>query len=431
MRMPFRLPTYHACRTCVPGYPQRCKNPLSGLCHMSSATVKLEVVSDKGSAALFVLGIIAAVVFIQAATNLHQALLFLLGIGLGITLLHAMFGFSGGWRNLIRKRESSGVRAQLILLMLTSILFFPILGGLWPGINANAALAPVGYAVLVGACLFGIGMQLGGGCGSGTLFTMGQGQLDMLLTLVFFIVGATVASSHLDWWHALGDIGTVSLIQSYGWPGGLLINLTVLGSIYILVRALDKHKHTELKPVFAAVPRQQFAQGLIFGGWPLWWAVLSLAILNLVTLMIAGHPWSITFAFSLWGTKLWSALGADISNWQYWQTAYPATALNNSVLFDTTSVMNFGLIGGAGLAAALAGRFAPEGKISLHKLFAVIIGGLLLGYGARLAFGCNIGALLAGISSGSLHGWLWLVAAFIGNMIGSHLRYTIKLDKRG
>jgi uncharacterized membrane protein YedE/YeeE len=57
-----------------------------------------------------------------------------------------------------------------------------------------------------------------------------------------------------------------------------------------------------------------------------------------------------------------------------------------------------------------------------------VIGGLLLGYGARLAFGCNIGALLAGISSGSLHGWLWLVSGFAGNIAGVYLRIAFKLD---
>ena len=46
----------------------------------------------------------------------------------------------------------------------------------------------------------------------------------------------------------------------------------------------------------------------------------------------------------------------------------------------------------------------------------------MLGYGARLAFGCNIGAYFSGIASGSLHGWVWMVAAFAGNMAGVKLR---------
>ena len=41
-----------------------------------------------------------------------------------------------------------------------------------------------------------------------------------------------------------------------------------------------------------------------------------------------------------------------------------------------------------------------------------------MGYGARLAFGCNIGALFSGIASGSIHGWVWFLFAFIGSYFG-------------
>jgi len=54
-----------------------------------------------------------------------------------------------------------------------------------------------------------------------------------------------------------------------------------------------------------------------------------------------------------------------------------------------------------------------------------------MGYGARLAFGCNIGALFSGIASGSLHGWLWFGAAFIGNIIGTRLRPVFGLRNGG
>jgi ABC-type dipeptide/oligopeptide/nickel transport system permease component len=57
-----------------------------------------------------------------------------------------------------------------------------------------------------------------------------------------------------------------------------------------------------------------------------------------------------------------------------------------------------------------------------------VVGGLLLGYGARLAYGCNIGAYFSGIVSGSLHGWLWLVAAFAGNVFGTRLRPLFGLE---
>jgi uncharacterized membrane protein YedE/YeeE len=52
-----------------------------------------------------------------------------------------------------------------------------------------------------------------------------------------------------------------------------------------------------------------------------------------------------------------------------------------------------------------------------------------MGYGARLAFGCNIGAYFSGIASGSLHGWIWLAAALAGTYLGVILRSSLGLDR--
>jgi uncharacterized membrane protein YedE/YeeE len=90
--------------------------------------------------------------------------------------------------------------------------------------------------------------------------------------------------------------------------------------------------------------------------------------------------------------------------------------------------MDFGIILGAVLAAGLAGRFAPPSRLMLNGVMTAILGGLLLGYGARLAFGCNIGGMLAGIASGSVHGWLWLFAGFLGTVWGVRLRIIFGMD---
>jgi uncharacterized membrane protein YedE/YeeE len=91
-------------------------------------------------------------------------------------------------------------------------------------------------------------------------------------------------------------------------------------------------------------------------------------------------------------------------------------------VMDVTSVMNFGIILGALLASLLAGRFAPAWRVPARSVAAAVIGGLLLGYGARIAFGCNIGAYFSGIASGSLHGWMWLPAGFAGSALGTVMR---------
>ena len=75
-----------------------------------------------------------------------------------------------------------------------------------------------------------------------------------------------------------------------------------------------------------------------------------------------------------------------------------------AALSHATSVVDFGIILGALLAVGMTGEFSPVWRISRSHLVASVVGGLLLGCGARLTYGCNIGAFFSGIASGSLHG---------------------------
>ena len=126
--------------------------------------------------------------------------------------------------------------------------------------------------------------------------------------------------------------------------------------------------------------------------------------------------------FKIGGEITVKASGIDVASWGYWQSAERVKALHDSVFADITSVMDFGIILGALLASGLAGKFHPGWKVEPRSLIAAVLGGLLLGYGARLAYGCNIGAYFSGIASSSLHGWVWLLMALAGTSAGLRLR---------
>jgi len=156
------------------------------------------------------------------------------------------------------------------------------------------------------------------------------------------------------------------------------------------------------------------------GAWPLFAAGIILAILNALVLAVRGTPWGITSAFALWGGKAAQAVGIDVASWGYF-SGENGVALQQSVLADSTSVLNFGIILGAFIAATAQGTFKPR-KIKPGVAGASIVGGLLMGYGARLAFGCNIGAYFGGISSFSLHGWVWMAMALLGTGVALLIR---------
>lgn len=213
------------------------------------------------------------------------------------------------------------------------------------------------------------------------------------------------------------------MIDDWGLTSAVVINLSIAGILWIGFLTLEKKVHNKIEPLSESNTEKK--QGFLTNHWPLIVGMLLLAILNLATLLVKGKPWGVTSGFALWGAKIFSLLGGDLSGYEYWQGASWAKALSAPVLKHSTSVMNFGLVIGIWWAARVSGKMLVSYKASGLLIGRLILGGLLLGYGARLASGCNIGAYFSGIASGSLHGWVWFAVAMLGNILGFKLKNTV------
>ncbi len=382
--------------------------------------------------ALAVVALLGSAIALKAPGS--HGLLFLTGVAMGVALYQSVFGFTSAFRVLLAERRSAGLRAQLVMLGVACVLFFPVLanGALW-GLPVAGFVSPVGVSVACGAFIFGIGMQLGGGCASGTLYALGGGSTRMLVTLMFFIVGSVIGVIHLGWWAQLPAVGSVSLIAVLSWPWALALNLAIFATAYGLVWRLERARYGKVVPIATCVATGSEAGAVkgadgmavsrwLRGPWSLLAGALALAVLNFVTLSLAGRPWGITSAYGLWGGLLLQAAGLPVTSWAGYASPEMRLALRHGALADITSVMDLGIILGALLAAGAAGKFKPVWRISRSHFAASVVGGLLLGYGARLAYGCNIGAFFSGIASGSLHGWLWIMFALLGTGAGLLLR---------
>ena len=140
---------------------------------------------NRGPAAVASAAIALTALYLNAAVSGRQSILFLIGTAAGIVLYHAAFGFTSAWRVFVSDRRGAGLRAQMLMLAATTIVFFPLLANGTSSARRSAARSrPIGVSVIVGAFLFGVGMQLGGGCASGTLYTAGGGNTRMLATLL-------------------------------------------------------------------------------------------------------------------------------------------------------------------------------------------------------------------------------------------------------
>ena len=350
-----------------------------------------------------ILGILSIAVAANAGPRF--GLLLLIGGGMGATLEGLGFGFAGPWRHLILARNPSGFLAQILSMALVALIALPLLEG-HPA-ELTGAHAPVGFAMVAGAYVFGICMQLLLGCGSGTLVNAGSGNLVAILALPFFAIGSFLGSFHLSWWASLGSLQVITASGT----NGLLLTLAglgVLGGLAILIA--EKRK-------LSVPPR-------------LWCAALIIAALALLHLVVAGQPWGVVYGLGLWAAKGVIAVGADVSLSSFWPAPAHQTGLYSSILTDVTSLTNLGLMAGAAFVTFCRGGFtASQQTLTPTILVSAVVAGFLLGYSSRLAFGCNVGAFFSGITTGSLHGWVWFLCAFSGSFAGITIRNRLGIGR--
>ncbi|GLY12306.1 hypothetical protein Bbad01_35220 [Bacillus badius] len=387
----------------------------------TTVVTRLNPMQKPQAAAGIIIAILLFAAIVQTA-NWTQGVLFTIGLALGVTLLYARFGFTSAFRRLMSVGNVQGLQAHMIMLAVASALFALILdtGFSFTGVTPAGYVSPVGTSLIFGSFIFGIGMQLGNGCASGTLYQVGGGASSMVLTLLAFIAGSVLGAYHFTFWmEETPSLPPISLAEStgLGYFGALIVQLILFAAIYWITVQIARKKNP---PMMKPLPTTAGWKKVFRGSWPLITAAVVLALLNALTLTVRGNPWGITSAFALWGGKALMAMGIDVSSWGFFSGAN-GEALTQTVLADSTSVMNFGIILGAFISAAFQGTFKPK-KIQPKVAAAAIIGGLLMGYGARLSFGCNIGAYFGGIASFSLHGWVWMVMAMLGTYAALFIR---------
>jgi len=165
---------------------------------------------------------------------------------------------------------------------------------------------------------------------------------------------------------------------------------------------------------------------LIKSHWPHWVGGVILGLLNII-LTLVYKPWSVTGDIADWGFRVWSSLGGHPELlYDYFQEVGYESLLKNPV-YNEQTILNTGLVMGVLLATALAAEFRIKRIKSGRQIILGLAGGVLMGYGARLALGCNVGAMIGGIASQSLHGWVFSIFLFWGSFTGVILvrRYLV------
>ena len=358
------------------------------------------------AAAFALVGISLLVAFSLYEGGITLAALAFAGIIAGISLLQASFGFTASWRSLVRDGKTHGLRVQLIMFAIVGVIVLPLIafgGGAYRG-----ALAPFGVAVMLGAFVFGVGMQIAGACASGSMYAAGSGSLKSAVTIIGFIIGVTAAVASFETWSVWPVIPTISLTHTLGGYGAVAAHLGLTVLALLVAYAYEFFRTGRVDGLLS----DKTDKTRIYTRWPLVWGAIGLGAAAVLIMLLSGRPWALISAYALWGSKVAALIGADVGFWGHW--AANPDILEKSIFADVASVIDLGVIGGAMLAAAMTGRFVFRGYWPLKGLLLALIGGIIMGFGARLSVGCNIGAFFSGIVSGSMHGWVWGIFALAG-----------------
>lgn len=170
-----------------------------------------------------------------------------------------------------------------------------------------------------------------------------------------------------------------------------------------------------------------FRDKLLKKPWPYWTGGIILGFLNIFLLFGTGAPWKITTSFLYLGVGFLNKLGINTDNWYYFRTYGTGLGEGETYFNNGLIIMAIAMILGSLISVLFASKFKFKKIKDKKQLIFALLGGIIMGYGTRLSFGCNIGAYFSAIPSLSLHGWVFGIFMFVGAWIGSKilLRYML------
>ena len=176
---------------------------------------------------------------------------------------------------------------------------------------------------------------------------------------------------------------------------------------------------------------QEFKQQYLVRFWSPGPAVIAAGVLSAYYFGLTGTFWAVTGEFTRWGGHALQFAGVELSNCGY----FKIIGLQGTPLTRIDGVMIIGMFVGCFSAALWANNVKLRHPTHRIRVFQALAGGIIAGFGARLAMGCNLAAFFTGIPQFSLHAWFFAIATAIGSLAGAKVsllpafRIPVKLQK--
>jgi len=328
-------------------------------------------------------------------------------------LQRSRFCFASAFRDLFLVKERRVALGLLAALAVGSVGAAVVFGAQLPDprggyVPPNAFITRVSWHTLLGGASFGLGMVLAGGCISGQMYRLGEGALSSLVALLGVVGGqllALLAWNRL-WVAVVAEAPTVWLPRELGYGGALLVQLALLAALAAwLLRA---------RPGAATAAD---ATGRAPATWPVvlrrifrepWPAALGGAAIGVLATfaLFRGAPLGVTAELARLARDTGHSLGLLPARLDGLDQLGGCRPLDDGTGLSDRGIFVLALVAGSLLAALAAGEFRPR-LARPRALLLALLGGVLLGFGAFVASGCTVGALLSGVMAFSLHGWVF------------------------
>ncbi|MBM9536764.1 YeeE/YedE thiosulfate transporter family protein [Desulfobulbus alkaliphilus] len=153
-----------------------------------------------------------------------------------------------------------------------------------------------------------------------------------------------------------------------------------------------------------------------------WNPILTGIVVAILTILIMAwwRPWGAVGAVRNWGD--WMLYGVGLYGPDRFVDNFGDPILTQSILFNTGSVIGIGLIVGAFISACLGGQFALRFP-PIREYVKAMIAGVLMGVGAALAAGCNVGGIYSAIGNLAANGFAMFIGIIPGVLLGLWLLY--------
>lgn len=360
-----------------------------------------------------------------------------IGVAFGVIVQRSRLCFAGAFRDLIMSGDARLMRALILGLMVTTVGFGLLMARMVPDPSFNvlppgAHIQSVAFATAVGGVIFGIGMVLGGGCVSGTLWRMGEGYLNSWVTMGGVLVGLWAATKTWSWWwdNDISGREATWLPAKMGMPLAIALTLGVLALIYFGLLWWESRSPSLPAPARKAPPpalsfRDHLQRGYdnVFSsrGWSYTTGAVALGVLSIAAYNLQA-PLGVTGGLGLWADNVAAKFNASGLPLKGGDLLAGCTALIGDASWLTIRTMTMtGLVMGAFTASVLSGEFKVRYSRQWARYPQLLVGGGLMGYASVIAVGCTVGAFFSSIPSLALSGWIFGIALFGGAFLGVQL----------